>query len=62
MFLAIDLFEESELELCRQESRRRYGVMTARLGEVMFADVWLPGDQHGSPVPGATRPMTPENR
>jgi hypothetical protein len=28
----------------------------------MFADVWLPGDQHGSPVPGATRPMTPENR
>jgi len=31
------------------------------LGEVMFGDVWLPGDQHGSPVPGATRPMTPEN-
>ena len=28
----------------------------------MFADVWLPGDQHGSPVPGATRPMTPENQ
>jgi hypothetical protein len=21
----------------------------------MFADVWLSGDQHGSPVPGATR-------
>jgi hypothetical protein len=36
-----------------------YGVA---LGEVMFADVWLPGDQHGSPVPAATRPMTPENR
>ena len=26
-----------------------YGVA---LGEVMFADVWLPGDQHGSPYPG----------
>ena len=28
----------------------------------MFAGVWLPDDQHGSPVPGATQPMTPENR
>ena len=28
----------------------------------MFAGVWLPGDQHGSPVPGATRPMTSGNR
>ena len=34
----------------------------ATLGEVMFADVWLPGDQQGSPVPGPTRLMTPENR
>jgi hypothetical protein len=33
----------------------------ATVGEVMLADVWLPGDQHGSPVPRATRPMTPEN-
>jgi hypothetical protein len=24
----------------------------AALGEVMFADVWLPGDQPGSPVRG----------
>jgi hypothetical protein len=38
------------------------GLRKGTLGEVMFADVWLPGDKHGSPVPGATWPMTPENR
>jgi hypothetical protein len=32
---------------------RRARLRRATLGEVRFADVWLPGDQH--PLPGATR-------
>jgi hypothetical protein len=36
-------------EMC---AGRRARLRSVTPGEVMFADVWLPGDQHGSPAPG----------